>query len=1300
MIEQINHIAQLWWSGAVAMFWQVGVLIILIGCVDLIIRRWAWPQIRYALWLMVLLKLVLPPTISLSTSVTSGLQPLVKQIAAEENRRENLNNTTATILAHFEASVAESPAETVPSRETVTELQPAIIVPGSENVAGETLKASHIKLVWQAYAMAVWLAGMFILGGWLIIKLLHLRKEDHKLSSTAMLPESFYDATARCAKSLGLRRVPKVVLTQKVACPAVFGVVRPVLLMPVGYLSKMTRRDTEHMLLHELAHIKRGDLWVHGFYMLLQVVYWYNPLLWLVRNQMHHLRELCCDATVARLLKERISEYRQTLIDVARRYLTKPTEPGLGLLGLFEDSNRLLVRLNWLKKETWRYQKMKKLTVITTIALMLAFVLPMAQAQDKPVTENSSAETVKAEKQPAQSQDIQIVESEQQQKLQKLEVRLQQLNAQKQKLEQELKAMTQAKQAEMQDIQAEDQAKIGAKEAKIKAKEAKDKAEKASKEAEKAKDKAAKAKATAEAHKTEADAKRWGHWAKEMEVWAEQYQAHMNSPEVQEHYKNLADNQALKWVNSDEFKQWQKDMQQWSKEYTKAHKEYPEAHEQDESGDHEHSLSTEPHPMPVMPPMPSMPPMPAEMVAPDVVAPAPPAPPIVGAPIPPQLPTVVVPKIEHRPTNKVIVASPAEDVAPAPTLPDVKIDLDRHDKHVVVHDDKNGKFVATKEMHFVSKVKSGSPFIIRNHLGNIILKPSKDSTSDVRAEIQAKAETAAKAQDMVEQVSMNVNSSKERYYLKPVKKGDDKWNDISVDLYIAVPLGVQPDIKTDLGSIEMSNLRGKIKALTDLGSVKAVNTTGDLELTTKMGNIEFTAPEDLSAKFKAETKMGSIRSDLPLNINNKDMFKRTAEGTIGSGQDNIRLTTEMGSIQIKKYFQSTSVNNPMHQFLSKEVLPNSTDKLTNDKLTLERSFPNAVSLKITGTALSIKEEQEGKRSVVKRVEAMTVPLSSGSVLDIKNKDGNVTVQGSDTNQCSVTSTFTIKAPSMDQARDLSKKISLETKLGNKKLTLKNVSPRKTPSNHTYYVNLNINVPHNTAVTLHKEDGDIRITNLEGQIQIGSEDGNITCENVTGETSLASEDGDITYTNITGNARIHSEDGNVNIKASRLTQLNIKKEDGNIHCDDISGNCDVSIEDGNVTISYAEGTAENCTCIVRGEDGSVKINNGTFAKCQINRESGTINCKKVNGNFDVKLEEGQVVVDYADNVPESCSINARIEEGSIRLTAPSEMFPADAPSQAKKKDDGAEWMTKASTSSGGVRTVSLQVDEGSVKVEKR
>ena len=869
MIEQINHIAGLWFSGALAMFWQVGILIILIGCVDLLIRKWAWPQLRYALWLMVLLKLILPPTISLSTSITAGLQPLAKQIVTKEANRENLNAITAMILTNLEAAATESSVEAVSFSDTVTEQQPALVVAGPDNPAEVSLKAATVKPTWQAYLMAVWLAGMFVLGGWLIIKLLHMRKEDLPQVSTASLPASFYESLTRCAERLGLRRVPKVVLTRRVACPAVFGVFRPVLLMPVGYISKMTRSDTEHMLLHELAHIKRGDLWVHGFYMLLQVVYWYNPLLWLVRGQMHHLRELCCDATVARILKERISEYRQTLIDVARRYLTKSTEPGLGLLGLFEDSNRLLVRLNWLKKETWRYQKMKKLTIITTIALMLAFVLPMAQAQDEPAAEASSAETVKVEEQASQSENTAEIQQKQKQyqqqlsqNMKKLEFRLQQLNIQKQKLEKELQAMAQARQAQVQAAQN----KIKAKEAELKAKEVKEKSDKA-------KYKAAEAKASAEAHMDEAHAKQMKQWAKQMEAWAEQYKAHMNSPEVREHYKQLAQSHVHEWVNSEEFKQWQKAMDLWAKEQA-------DMHEKAKLSDGAHTSAHESYPMPPMPPMP------AEIAAPNVVVPATPTPPAPPAPVLSEPRTVAV-------------AAPAETAGPALVLPDVSGTEGKSTRNIVIKKDKDGKYEATTEMHFVSKVRPGCPFIVRNSLGNIILKPSKDGTCDVRAVIRGKAETAAKAQQKIEQVSMNLESTDKRYYLKPVKPDDDQWKDLNVDLHIAVPPGISPDVQTNLGKIDIYNLQSNIKAITNMGAIKAVNTTGDVELLTKMGAIEFIAPKNLSAKFNIQNKMGSIDSELPLQVKKLDMFRTNAEGTIGSGQANIKMATDMGGIILK-----------------------------------------------------------------------------------------------------------------------------------------------------------------------------------------------------------------------------------------------------------------------------------------------------------------------------------------------------------------------------------------------------------------
>ena len=80
MVELLNSIARLWWDWTAAMFWQVGLLIILIGCIDLLIRKWAWPQLRYALWSLILIKLLLPPTLSLPSGIVPGLQSRVAHV--------------------------------------------------------------------------------------------------------------------------------------------------------------------------------------------------------------------------------------------------------------------------------------------------------------------------------------------------------------------------------------------------------------------------------------------------------------------------------------------------------------------------------------------------------------------------------------------------------------------------------------------------------------------------------------------------------------------------------------------------------------------------------------------------------------------------------------------------------------------------------------------------------------------------------------------------------------------------------------------------------------------------------------------------------------------------------------------------------------------------------------------------------------------------------------------------------------------------------------------------------------------
>jgi len=216
-----------------------------------------------------------------------------------------------------------------------------------------------------------------------------------------------------------------------------------------------------------------------------------------------------------------------------------------------------------------------------------------------------------------------------------------------------------------------------------------------------------------------------------------------------------------------------------------------------------------------------------------------------------------------------------------------------------VKKDNDGKYVATTEIKVVLKTAPNKPFVVRNRLGNIFLKPSKNGTCEVKAVIKGKAETDGKACSMAGLVLMNLDSTEKRYYLNPIKQNGSKWNNLSIAFHITVPAVEILDVKTDLGNIEISNLKENIKAVTDLGSIKAVNTTGNVELFTKMGSIEFIAPKNLSAKFNIQNKMGSIESELPLQVSKPDMFKRTAEGTIGTGQANIKMATDMGKINLK-----------------------------------------------------------------------------------------------------------------------------------------------------------------------------------------------------------------------------------------------------------------------------------------------------------------------------------------------------------------------------------------------------------------
>jgi parallel beta-helix repeat protein len=391
MIEQLNSIAQNWWSWMWPMFWQVSVLIILIGAVDLLLQKRIWPQVRYAIWLLVLIKLILPPSLSLPTSIISQARIKTEHVAAQIMTSKSPDKPVSVELrsgmnTHLKDAVIKPLPESQVIRSDVTN-EPSVRE-DAVDVAGTGI---NIKIHWHVYMMAVWLAVVLTLSSWVIVRFRKLRKFHAGKLSRIDLPQWFEALLAEMVKKLSLRKSPEIAFSRNISSPAVFGVFKPVLVLPADTVHHLSPKRTGHILLHELAHIKRGDLLVNTLYMLLQIIYWFNPLLWLLRRKLQQLRELCCDATVARMLRDETADYRDTILEVNKRFLTKPVGTGIGLLGMTESSSRLLVRLKWLEKKTWKYRGVRYAIIFIIVGLMSVCVLPMAKARSATISGKSKA---------------------------------------------------------------------------------------------------------------------------------------------------------------------------------------------------------------------------------------------------------------------------------------------------------------------------------------------------------------------------------------------------------------------------------------------------------------------------------------------------------------------------------------------------------------------------------------------------------------------------------------------------------------------------------------------------------------------------------------------------------------------------------------------------------------------------------------------------------------------------------------------------------------------------------------------
>lgn len=100
-----------------------------------------------------------------------------------------------------------------------------------------------------------------------------------------------------------------------IQAPVTIGFLKPIILFPVGMLTKLTLVEVESILRHELAHIARKDYLVNIIQSMMEIVLFYHPLVWWLSKVAREEREYCCD-DLALVKSEKALDYAKTLVRV------------------------------------------------------------------------------------------------------------------------------------------------------------------------------------------------------------------------------------------------------------------------------------------------------------------------------------------------------------------------------------------------------------------------------------------------------------------------------------------------------------------------------------------------------------------------------------------------------------------------------------------------------------------------------------------------------------------------------------------------------------------------------------------------------------------------------------------------------------------------------------------------------------------------------------------------------------------------------------------------------------------------
>jgi len=327
---------------------QGTVLIVLIVLAQKILRRRLPVHWHYLLWLLLLIRLAIPWLPESKMSIFNLVPRSVQQGRIIESFAQSRNADPMDFYMY--ARSASAP-------QTIEE--------------SEAFSVKFVRML-----PALWLMGTVLIAGYVLMRSISLWrtvKRERPITDSEIL-----DLLEDCKMQMGVETIIGVIVSDRIKSPALFGFIRPRLLLPQGMLETYSLEELRYVFIHELGHLKQRDIYLGWLMALLQVVHWFNPLMWFAFGRMRADREIACDRlAISTMGPDEPPEYGRTIVSLLESFSQARYLPSVA--GILEDTcqmeRRIKMIANYKKTPRPRWAgAMLLLAVLACLVLTNAYV--------------------------------------------------------------------------------------------------------------------------------------------------------------------------------------------------------------------------------------------------------------------------------------------------------------------------------------------------------------------------------------------------------------------------------------------------------------------------------------------------------------------------------------------------------------------------------------------------------------------------------------------------------------------------------------------------------------------------------------------------------------------------------------------------------------------------------------------------------------------------------------------------------------------------------------------------------------